>query len=126
MKHFKSRTSLLAVAGMLSFSGLTIGAEHADEALKHAEQAVQSAGDSSAIKEHAAEALKHIDAAKAAGEPDKEKLQHLIHGEKGLKRAVEDAKHFNTPSAGSDAGDAVHHLEKAQSQPQVKSPQQTQ
>lgn len=117
MKPFRSRTSLVAVAVLLSFAELTLGAEHADEALKHAEQAAHSVGDSNAIKEHAAEALKHIDAAKAAGEPDKEKLQHLIHGEKDLKQAVEDAKHFNTPSAGSEADDAVHHLEKARSQP---------
>jgi hypothetical protein len=102
---------------LLCISPFTRGAEHADEALKHAEQAAHSVGDSNAIKEHAAEALKHIDAAKAAGEPDREKLQHLIHGEKDLKQAVEDAKHFNTPSAGSEADDAVHHLEKARSQP---------
>jgi len=112
--------SLLTIPVLLTLSRLAFGGEHADEALKHAEQAAQSAGDSTAIKEHAAEALKHIDAAKAAGEPDKDKLQHLIHGEKDLKQAVEDAKHFNTPSAGSDAGDAVQHLEKAQSQPSEK------
>ena len=121
MNPFKSSASPFAVAVLLCISPFTRGAEHADEALKHAEQAAHSVGDSKAIKEHAAEALKHIDAAKAAGEPDKEKLQHLIHGEKDLKQAVEDAKHFNTPSAGTEAGDAVHHLEKAQTQPQGNS-----
>jgi hypothetical protein len=123
MNPFKLRPSLVVLSVLLSFSQLTCGAGHTDEALKHAEQAAHSVGDATAIQEHAAEALKHIDAAKAAGEPDKEKLQHLMHGEKDLKQAVEDAKHFNTPSAGSEAGDAVHHLEKARSLPQGGSPQ---
>jgi len=76
MNPFKLRPSLVVLAVLLSFSQLTCGAGHTDEALKHAEQAAHSVGDATAIQEHAAE-----------------------------------------------AGDAVHHLEKARSLPQGGSPQ---
>lgn len=114
--NFVKPYAYLGALMLLSSAPLLQATEHADEAMKHAEQAAHSAGDSSAIQEHATEALKHIEAAKAAGVNDPEKLKHLLHGEKELRHAVEDAKQFNTPSAGSEASEALHHLEKAQSQ----------
>jgi len=101
---------------LLSSAPLLRATEHAEEAMKHAKKAAHSAGDSSAIQEHATAALKHIEAAKAAGLNDPEKLKHLLDGEKELRHAVEDAKQFNTSSAGSEASEALLHLEKAQSQ----------
>ena len=114
--NFVKSYAYMGALMLLSSAPLLRATEHADEAMMHAEKAAHSAGDSSAIQEHATEALKHIEAAKAAGVNDPEKLKHLLHGEKELRHALEDAKQFNTPSAGSEASDALHHLEKAQSQ----------
>lgn len=112
-----------ALALLLGFAGLgTIAAEeHADEALRHAEQAAQSTGDSAAIREHANEALKHMEAAKAANQANPKALKHLQHGETDLNDAVSHARHFNSQSAADEASDASRHLQQVQ-KPAVATP----
>jgi hypothetical protein len=104
---------VLVLAAFFGNVAMVNAEQHAEEALKHAEQAAHSKEDSATVQEHATEALKHIDAAKAAGQPNREKLKHLLHGEKDLKDAIEHSRHFNSPSASEEAQDAAQHLEKA-------------
>lgn len=105
-----------ALALLLGFARMGQGTaeEHADEALRHAEQAAQSTGDSAAIREHANEALKHMEAAKAANQDNPRALKHLQHGETDLNDAVSHARHFNSQSAADEAGDASRHLQQVQ------------
>ena len=98
----------------LLIGGRVLADGHTEEALRRATQAAQAKGDASAIQEHTEAALRHIDAAKQAGQPDHDKLMHLLQGERNLKEALEHAKQFNTPSANDEARDAATHLEQAQ------------
>jgi hypothetical protein len=100
------------LAGLL-ISGQALADGHTEEALRRANQAAQAKGDATAIQEHTEAALRHIDAAKQAGQPDHDKLMHLLQGERNLKEALEHAKQFNTPSANEEARDAATHLEQA-------------
>lgn len=105
--HWLGLTALLA--------GFVARAEdHAEQALRHAEAAAQSTGDSAAIREHAVEALKHIEAAKAANAGNPDTLRLLEQGESDLRHAVTHARHYNSTSAGQEASDAEHHLERIQ------------
>lgn len=88
--------------------------EHAQEALRHAQEAVDSAGDAKAVGEHAAEALKHIDAAKKSGKPlNPDTIKNLQRGEAELNSAVRNANRYNSEAATQDAKDAAGHLNKA-------------
>lgn len=104
---------LAAAIACLLTGGQALADGHTDEALRRANQAAQAKGDATAIQEHTEAALRHIDAAKQAGQPDHDKLMHLLQGEKNLKEALEHAKQFNTPSANEEARDGAHHLEQA-------------
>lgn len=87
--------------------------EHTEEALKHADDAAGSVGDSRSIREHASEALRHIEAAKAANADNPEMIEHLEKGEAELKDAVRHASHYNSPTATDTAAGAKTHLENA-------------
>lgn len=89
--------------------------EHAAEALKHTNEALNSPGDSSAIRQHAAEALKHLEAAKEANAHRPEVVEHLEKGEAELRGAIEHASHYNATTATDTATDAKAHLENARS-----------
>ena len=110
---------VLALLAGLSWSGLLEAEEHAEEALRHAEQAARSSGDSAAIREHADAALNHLEAAKTTKHANPKALQHLDHGETDLNDAVLHARRFNSQSAADEAGDASRHLELAQQPAEV-------
>ena len=82
--------------------------EHTQEALQHATEAAQSAGDAKAIAEHASKALKHIEDAKTTSPEMAKKLEK---SEADLKSAVNNASRYNTDSAAKDAADAKARLE---------------
>jgi hypothetical protein len=105
----------LAAAALVALTALggVVAEEHAEEALKHANDAANTPGDSRAIREHAAEALKHIDSAKEANAHRPEVIQHLERGEAELKDAIEHASHYNATSASDTASGAKTHLERA-------------
>jgi hypothetical protein len=100
---------------LILLTGLSIAtaAEHAEEALKHANDAANAPGDSRAIREHAAEALKHIEAAKESHAQQPEVIEHLEKGEAELKNAIDHASHYNATTATDTASDAKAHLERA-------------
>lgn len=108
-----TRLTLFFIAASALTSEVALANGHVDAALERAEQAAQSTGDAGDIQEHAEAALKHLDAAKAQGQPDHGKLVHLLQGEKDLKKAVEQAKQFNTTSAKEEARDAANELKQA-------------
>ena len=85
--------------------------QHTDQALRHINEALDSAGDSKAVAKHADEALKHIDAAKAAQSNNPEALKRLQKGEADLKDAEEKAGQYHGVTAVQDAEDAKAHLE---------------
>lgn len=100
---------------LILLTGLSIAtaAEHAEEALKHANDAANAPGDSRSIREHAAEALKHIEAAKESHAQQPEVIEHLERGEVELKNAIDHASHYNATTATDTASDAKAHLERA-------------
>jgi Small metal-binding protein len=106
----------LTISTLLTLGGLPAvkAEEHADEALKHANEAANALGDSRSVREHAAEALKHIEAAKESHAQQPEVIEHLKKGEAELKDAIEHASHYNATTATDTAGDAKEHLERAQ------------
>jgi hypothetical protein len=116
-EEVEMKTTLrLAGSALLLLMGLSAAtaAEHAEEALKHANEAANAPGDSRSIREHAAEALKHIEAAKESHAEQPEVIEHLEKGEAELKNAIDHASHYNATSATDTASDAKAHLERAQ------------
>jgi hypothetical protein len=107
-----SQTLCAILAAWLAACGLALADQHTEEALRHAEEAASSTGDSKAISEHANEALKHIDAAKAGvAASDPEAFKRLRKSEADLKAAVQNAQRFNADTAAKDAKDAKDQLE---------------
>ena len=109
-RTFSPITSILIV---LTAASAVVAEDHANQALKHAQDAVNSTGDSRTIREHANEALKHIEAAKEANAHRPEVIEHLQKGEVELKGAIEHASHYNANTATDTASDATSHLERA-------------
>ena len=108
------KTLNLTIAAFLAarfFSGAAMAEDHTSQALQHAQETVDSAGDSKAMAQHATEALKHIDAAKAAQKNNPEALKRLEKGEAELKDAVEKANRYHGVTAVQDAQDAKAHLQ---------------
>lgn len=105
----------LTGSALILLTGLSLAtaAEHAEEALKHANDAANAPGDSRSIREHASEALKHIEAAKESHAQQPEVIEHLEKGEAELKNAIDHASHYNATSATDTASDAKAHLERA-------------
>jgi hypothetical protein len=106
-------SGLLSVVTALATSSAAFAEDHADTALKHANEAADSTGDSQSIRQHASEALKHIHAAKIANAHRPEVVEHLEKGESELRDAIEHASHYNATTAGDTAFDAQSHLESA-------------
>ena len=113
MNHKPLHLILATLAAILAFNGLARADEHTENALKHAKEVVESAGDSKAMARHAAEALKHIEEAKASQKNNPEALKRLEKGEADLKAAMEKASRYHGVSAAQDAKDAKAHLEAA-------------
>jgi len=111
MNHKPSIRILLTGLTAWLFNGPVMAEEHASQAINHAQEAVDSAGDSKAVGQHAAEALKHIDAAKAAAANNPRAVKQLEEGEADLKGAVENANSYHGVTAVQDAKDAKTHLE---------------
>lgn len=114
MIHPAKHSHLIGIAAALLGCGTAVAEVHTEQALKHADDAAQSVGDSQAIRQHAAEALKHLDKAKAENAGNTDVLQHLERSEAELNEAVTHARHFNSPSAADTAAGAKAHLENAQ------------
>ena len=105
------KTLCIGLTLMLAFAlhwNFAYANEHTQEALQHATEAAQSAGDAKAIAEHASKALKHIEDAKIT---NPEMAKKLEKSEADLNAAVKNANHYNTNSAAKDAADAKAHLE---------------
>jgi hypothetical protein len=106
---------LAVLIAATSGGNLAVAEEHAEEALKHANDAADSVGDSRMIRQHALEALKHIEAAKEANAQRPEVIEQLEKGEAELRKAVEHASHYNANTARDTASDARSHIESAHS-----------
>jgi len=86
---------------------------HIQQVLQHADDAVESAGDSQAIKRHAQEALDLVDEAKLANADHSDVVKLINKGEAELSSAVTNAAEFNANTATEDAIDAKQALEAA-------------
>lgn len=95
------------------FGSTALGDEHLREALRHADDAVHSAGDSKAIEDHAVKALEHLDQAKEANAAQPQVLEYIHQSEQELNSAATKAGRFNSTTALEDASAATHHLESA-------------
>ena len=111
MSHKHHTTTWAVLFSTSLFTAVTHAESHAEAALRHADEAARSTGDSASIREHATEALKHIDSAKAANATNPDTIKHLEHSEADLNAAVNHARRYNSSSAGKDADDARQHLE---------------
>ena len=107
-----SRAFLVVALGLfigMGFQGFALAAEeeHAEEALKHAKEAVThgNAGHGDILLQHAQEALKHAEAAQKAA-PN----AHLAEGIKALKEVAEHQKAGHLDVATKSAETAVTHL----------------
>ena len=114
-----NKLSIMAAAALVylnsvTFPGIALGEQHTEDALKHADEAAHSIGDSQSIGEQAAEALKHIDAAKAAQAANPDAVKHLEQSETELNAAVTNARRFNSGTAAEDAEEAKRNLEQAE------------
>ncbi len=109
----KSIVKPAVMLAILPFCKVAIADWHTQEALRHASQAADSAGDAKTLGGHAAEALKHIEAAKATYASHAGIIKQLDKGEADLKSAVRNASRFNTDTAARDALDAEIYLKAA-------------
>jgi len=108
-KHFL----LNALAGLALLTGSTLAlaeGSHKDEALKHAQAAVESVGkgDAKGVAEHAGAAKEH-----AAAAQKQTPSAHYEAAVKSLDGAVEHGKMGHADIAGKSAEEAVTHLKAA-------------
>ena len=102
------------LAALLLVAAPIVQAEHhIQQVLQHTDEAVESAGDSDAIKRHAQDALNLVDEAKLANAEHSDVVKLINKGEAELSSAVTNAAEFNANTATEDAIDAKQALEAA-------------
>lgn len=105
--------SLMVAALLVAVVPVVHAEEHIQDVLQHADDAVESAGDSRAIQRHAQEALELIDEAKAANADHSDVVKLITKGEAELSAAIRNAARFNPSTAMEDAVEAKRYLEAA-------------
>ena len=106
MKTISLYAGILILA-LFSFGAIAAGS-HLDEAIQHAEAAVNSS-DGKGVAQHAEESKTHAKAAKN----DKTDAKHVDEGIKCLDDAIKEGKDGNTEAAKKAARDAVNHFKQA-------------
>ncbi len=103
--------SIILILSLCSFSAIA-AESHLDQAIKHAEAAVNAA-DGKAIAKHAGEAKTHANASKSEKTSVKNAGSHLDAGIKSLDEAIKQGNLGATDLAKKAAGQAVTHLKQA-------------
>lgn len=111
MKTISLYTSILIILMLLSF-GTFARENHLNQAVQHAEAAIQST-DVKAITEHAEEAKTHAEAAKAEKTQATGGNSHLDAGIRSLNEAIKEGKLGAVDLARKAAEQAVAHLKQA-------------